>query len=613
MGDLTGICELRGFRPEGKGCSKIDGLRHCAKRSTFRTGRYRDCVTGDFETLTEVVLANQTAAIFVSQVAFGTSPIGNDATGDGSAANPYLTLTKAMTVAVDGSVILLNGDPANPAVYAAPTIWTITKGIAIDSIVPFGATLTALTTTSRVVLINAPGKTITFGSITIDCQNLNTIGIEFSTAPVVLQTLNLNATRIVGYTIYGCSTAAANAYVQLNAINVAMASGPASCRGSIYLPLIVAGGVFIQGGSYTTTNDNNVVSAGMLTLHAVATGVSCTIRNAAINLNSIASLVAGVEAGIDLENVANAYIGYNSITMNVPGTSCKAISIAPTIVAGTPAASLNSGGFMIEGNTITGNSTGGYLIVIGYDGVGIATTGAVNANGLLNGGTIRHNSLFGSVAAATGAIHHVLNTCYANTKVYANRLTQGGVGLGDKEGSGIYFGNIVDGMTVGELIAKGSSGAKFIHNTVILRSVNNGAIYVETNPRDGQSSQVCLNVTMLGNNIYSTIAGPTLVQVDPLNITGLVLGYNNYYGPLAFTGNPWRYNGGSYANLEAYKTASGENTAAGYDPQFVNFAAGNVNLPQSSPLRFRVPGSLDAPTDYLDTPFSNPGTVGAYQ
>lgn len=53
MGDLSSICEFRGRAAEGKGCTLVNGLRHCAKRSSFRTGSQRDCTTGNVDTFAE--------------------------------------------------------------------------------------------------------------------------------------------------------------------------------------------------------------------------------------------------------------------------------------------------------------------------------------------------------------------------------------------------------------------------------------------------------------------------------------------------------------------------------------------------------------------------------
>lgn len=62
MGDLDRLCELRGYALEGRGCTQVAGLRYCAKRSSPRHGRARDCTTINIETVVEPVISGGTPA-----------------------------------------------------------------------------------------------------------------------------------------------------------------------------------------------------------------------------------------------------------------------------------------------------------------------------------------------------------------------------------------------------------------------------------------------------------------------------------------------------------------------------------------------------------------------
>ncbi len=146
-------------------------------------------------------------ALVVSAAAFGLLAAGNDTTGNGTASAPYATLAKALTVVADGGQIVLNGNPASPSIYAAATFYNITKGMKIDAVYPYGATLQATGAQTRVLNINpTAGQTIRTGKITIDANNMTLAGCVLLNDQATPYSYISQMTKFINWTSQGVAS-----------------------------------------------------------------------------------------------------------------------------------------------------------------------------------------------------------------------------------------------------------------------------------------------------------------------------------------------------------------------------------------------------------------------
>ena len=234
----------------------------------------------------------------------------------------------------------------------------------------------------------------------------------------------------------------------------------------------------------------------------------------------------------------------------------------------------NAGMLLAEGNTIygeiAGNSGGGALNVEGY------------AEALNN--TV-YNSNIGITVSGPGSL--------AEGNVVYNDTIGAGVGI-EVEGSGTALGNTVYGSTYG-ILDDGPSN--FIENNTLygnttgiqIGQYTNSANHLVVNNTIVQSGGVALNLysssatnTTFEDNILSLsdnaigIVAPQSAQV------GFITDYNLYDLHSGATVATW--SGQSIATLTGFKTevAQEENGIAA-DPQFVNAAADNFNVQNTSP------------------------------
>ncbi len=80
--------------------------------------------------------------IHVSSLDSGGIPAGNDSTGNGTQAEPYLTLAAGYATVAAGDRVLLNGDPASPASYVTSGETVLDRDVTVKAVNHLGAILT---------------------------------------------------------------------------------------------------------------------------------------------------------------------------------------------------------------------------------------------------------------------------------------------------------------------------------------------------------------------------------------------------------------------------------------------------------------------------------------
>lgn len=544
--------------------------------------------------------------IYVSSVNANGIPVGDDTAGDGSRENPYLTIDKGYTVATAGKVVLLNGTAAAPADYRAAGIINSTKAITFDAVVPYGAKISATTTTSRVILWNlSGGATGALGKVIVDGRRLNTVCLELSSSPTVAQKIVCNGTKFVDFLNYGTSSSAGADVRGKVTLNGCIWTNSGTCRAANYHPRLVEGGFAMNGGTITLDKLTNAVVGSVALVNAAAVGVTCSIVGVTATLTTDATFVGAYAVGIWITNVDRAKVSGNTVSITRADGPAKLLILQPT----ADALALQTGTFLIEANDFYVDSTGGGIIWCGYDGTG-AGAELTYADGKMDGGAIRRNLVHASDAAKAGAIHAIFNSCLANTVVERNRITNAGIGAVDKGGDGaIWRANIIEKCASSYILAKGTFNAKFLHNTIIFDTANNGGgMDIQANPTSGSNS---FNIVYRGNLFVNKgTNSPNMVNVEADQVYWGA--FNDYWvtdGNMAHA--DFFVDGAYLADFAAYKAAK-ETTAYSLDPSFVDLAAGDYSLAPASAVKGLDPYDPQVLIDYAGAAFASPSAIGAF-
>ncbi len=538
-------------------------------------------------------------AIVVSGSAFGLLPTGNDTTGSGTAAAPYATLTKALSVAPEGAQIILNGSPSSPTIYAAPTFFSITKGVRIDALYPYGATLQGTGAQTRVLnLAPTSGQTITLGKVTIDATN--TIGsCVLISDQATTFTVNANGTKFVNWTTQCFAATASATATKVNATLNGCSFAGDNTRSAVYFKALSAGSVSLSACDINITNQNTS-GHGAVIVWANATGCSCSVTSSAINIGVNGTVSTSTVYGAQIFNIPNAQVTSNLFTGSGVA-STKPMELIQ--VCANSAAPLDSSGAYVARNAIAHNANGGMCIEIGEDNQDSGSRGFVN------GAVVEFNSITCNALSAAGVTHGLFNSEGANSIVRYNIVRNAGISLADKEGSGArFYGNISIDASNSHIRLKGSVNAKYTHNTIIERSTaTTWPILISNNATNGH---VGSGSVVTGNICYVQVASGRYASVS--SAEGVALSANDYFATVSLVTNPWQIDATGYGNLTAWR-AAGEATAISADPQFINAANDNYDIGHGATALDIVPADAGIQLDYLSRPFASPATAGAYQ
>lgn len=534
--------------------------------------------------------------IVVSASSFGGIPTGNDTSGTGTISSPYATLAKALTVVAEGGSIVLNGNPSNPSIYQAATFYSITKGISIDSVYPYGATLRGTGAQTRVVnLAPTAGQTITLGKIAIDATN--SIGSCVLVGDVATAfTVNATGTKFTNWTTQGFAGAASATATKVKATLDSCQFVADNTRSALYFIGMIEGYVNLRNSTLTITNQNLSGHGGMF-VRAKASGVQMSSVGNTFNI-SLDSGTSGTTFGVQASNIVGANISNNSFTVTGPsnGRSVEVVQIVAT-----SAAPLDTTAATVKYNVINHNANGGMCIEIGEDNQDSGS------RSYQNGAVVEGNTLFCNSVSQAGVTHGLFNGSGANTIFKTNFVKMAGIGIGDKEGSGaIYYSNVFVDCGNSYLRVKGANSGKYIHNTFIKTSNGPGTlILVSNNQTNGHSGTGNL---VTGNIFYSTV---NTTMLNDAGTEGITYGYNDYYSTAGLATNPWAVGATNYATLSAWQAI--ESSAIAVNPTFINAANDNYDITTSTTGLNIVPADAAILTDFLGRNYASPATVGAYQ
>ncbi len=547
--------------------------------------------------------------LYVSGCSANGIPVGNDSTGDGSASTPYLTIDKGVSSATAvRNRLFVNGDPASVCDYRAATFTTLAKNIILDSVVAYGASISATTTTGRVILINpAAGTSVYIGKIICDGRGLNPRCIENSASPASPYYVTLNGTELTGFTNYGSWDTQTTNHVNITYNNIVCLG--AVTRSCIYHPSIASDGVVIVNGGTLTVTGSNLSSLGAAVhINGVQAGAQASVTGITANITMDASFSGTTATGVRMQNIRGMTLATSTVSIDCSAAvkQCFAVVVAPT----DDVNALDTGNFLVDTNVVSvvansGGSAAG--IWNGWDG----STLTSGCYGKLNGGTIRGNTVTGDTAAQTASMHGIVVSCGANTQVYRNLVHHVALAGGKNSNGSYWYDNVFYDMSLHSFQCKGGQSDTVIHNTFYLVSGNTTADGMNATA-SSETGLACLGLVSTGNIFATDQASPIFTRFDAGSTA--TLSYDDYYSTNAATSASWRWNGVNQGSLAAWKTASGESTAIAVNPQFVNAGAGNFDVGHTATGLDVVPYTLTVPSDYLGRAFANPlSTAGAYQ
>lgn len=448
------------------------------------------------------------ASIYVSSVSYGGIGIGNDSTGLGTDAAPYLTFDVGVIATPGGGTLLFNGDSASPPTYNCTT--SVTKAITFKAINALGAKL-AGTGTSRAFLI-APtsGQTVAFENAIVDAT-ANTSGpaaraVQISSVSTAFRFDMRGCTVKDWNALEGVTAPSASAKVFADFSNCTFTC--TNARGAIVFLNQDAGAVVVDGCTATVTG--NTTGYGAVFAAATATGVVSSITN-------------------------------TNVTMTVGGSASGTGRIYATRIQNIANGLIDGGTHQVIGTGTSDGTKRGY-------GVGIGTNEAGDATELsIDGGIVRnlsvHCTTYGGIAAYIGGDN--------NDPTKATNLLMEDVTItGDAQfiaggGHGAFMTNTTDSIlrrvnssgNALNLVDKGSTGGTIEYCTaadattsaILLESSTNCTVRNNTVTLNSSSNPIGIhfyqNVSPLGpvtsgavveNNTFtcSGATGAVFVMVD---------------------------------------------------------------------------------------------------
>lgn len=493
--------------------------------------------------------------LYVSSVNFGGIPVGNDTTGDGSAAAPFLTLDKAQQAVVTGGTILANGDPNSPTTYnltgsLVPKVYTFT------SVQPYGATLAGGASTTEAflaVLDSAP----TFQDVWIN-PSQNTGGAAaacatipsnaFSASRMSMTFVRVKFTGWTGNCINGGGTTRA-----LITVTDSIFTGD-QVNGAISLAGVATGSVIsVSGGSCTITREKSALSGCVFLTGATGATPTVSVSNFGGTMTLDPALVdSGNYCFIRFNNIPNGTVSGGTMTIQgTPGTTTG----CGVWMSHTSANTMT--GSSISNVTINNFTRGGYGCKFGNEGYDAAASDATVS--------MTNCNVVGNATSAAGALHGQFfgYNVTASTST-GGTLTTTGIALVNKGGTGNRFtGQTISGWgNSAAIYCKGTASCQMDHITATQMAAFGSNSGILVGPDDATGGAATLS--QVHDNTIVNSGGSAFIFSTLTTGSSFDTGYpaNNTYTQQSGTtdANPFQMAGSNFASCPLYK-AGYETTA----------------------------------------------------
>lgn len=478
---------------------------------------------------------------YVSNEAINGYTVGNDTTGNGSAALPYLTIAKAITAAANtGDTIYVNG-----TTYIVNSV-TVSKAVNLQPTVALGTTIKTNNVTRCLHITHALGGTNTVGAFYIDCDNVAQIGVQL-TAGVGTYSLVMSGTRIINAKNYGIGSLSGALLANVSISNdCRITSANTAFVAGITLTLINAGAVVIAGTvaapglTITATGIDSTTSTPVVVYATAATGVSLSISGLVISATMSATVATRTIYGILTKNIPSIYLGKSSITISTAIANHRVEGLQIT----NSSATYNSNSPVIEDVTmaLTSGNTGHAMLIGEEEPDGILDNRTNNA-------IIRRCTITGSTSAAVAGYHGIVLGNNTGGTVYSCTVSKVKIGMLAKHNTGsIWYWNTTSLIpNGGQHMRSKAATANFRLNTAIVSAGYDG-IFISNTENDA--------ATVFSNSIFQKNrmlnAGNVAVQALNNPTGNTIRMYANSYqgGSLSFI-----YRATTYASWQAFRDA----------------------------------------------------------
>lgn len=352
--------------------------------------------------------------VVVSSVSANGIPIGNDTTGLGTAASPFLTGAQAAKCIASTATVQFNGTAGSPPTYTWPN--TITTNLTLKSAVAGSkaAVLTGTNTTAALLIAPASGQTVALQDLIVD-PSLATGGAAASVLQLATQatlyTVTASNCALQNWTTDGITTTATagnKVNLTLDATTSMIADG---VKSAVRLLGHTAGAVSING-TVTITNQSQPYWPVIYAL-ADAAGPTAAL-NCTMNVGVDSSLAgANSHFGAVLSNYQAATInGSYTMTTAAASRQCYVVGLAVGDIAGGGYPALAIDNSVLSGTVVHNAPAGGLGAFLNPDSYPIDATKA-------------NNVIIDSMTATGNGSAHGLFACQCTDPIIRNSTSTG--------------------------------------------------------------------------------------------------------------------------------------------------------------------------------------------
>jgi hypothetical protein len=535
---------------------------------------------------------------------FAVGSDSNSAAQAQSKATPWATISKAVSTAANGDIIVINdGTYSGTELGATNFVSLAAKLLNFFAFRSGNVTISssAGAVTGLIRINNVPATSgVTFYGLIFDGASLST--------PVFCDNASANTPTI---TFTNCTWQNplnfANSFTATKAVltyNNAQFAG--TNRAFISWQTMAATSALTFNGGNISQSSRTTANDGLINVKATASGTSLTING----LTGSGTINSGVASGvfdiIRCFDVSTVQITNSNLSLlGHPGTAIGAV------IRATPDTTIAMA-VTVAGNTINNESTGGYGILVGADATGAGNNQANNC-------VIEGNIVTATRAnqQATTPVHGIIVGWSQGGTIRRNKVSGCGHGIISKANTtttAYVYSNIIVDSEFEHLYAKGSADVIFSNNTLYATSATTANTIAMARLAVGDDGSTgSSSVTVENNILYAANAAALKVFELTDSFSSGTYNNNNYFlASGALPANCFSYQGTTYSTVAAWAAAQ-EATAISGDPVLVDPANGNFNLGTGSAAKWAGVAVANVTVDYNGTAWHSPPSVGALE
>lgn len=475
---------------------------------------------------------------YASTQASNNLPVGDDTIGAGTSVSPYLTLSKALQVAVAGDVVISNGNhTADASLAQGFGFFNIATGITVQATVPGIFTLRSAAGVARTVNINSNTGSVVFDGFIVDSENGSKYALDISASNASTVSLLNSEFKNPGRDI----TVRDNHPTTKLVVKNCKVNGAATTAG-----LCVA-----QGGAGKRVEIDRLTGivtgitaskGGAIVLTSTATGSTARITHC--DGLSAVSNNAGSACGV-IHSVGFVMLAEENKNMILSEGIANSSS---GIILVDPVLGVTANGGLLIGNSGFNLCSGGYLQRVGTDG-------GSSADNLTNFWESEGNEYTANPNATT--LHGIMFGSCLGGRSNNDLVRFAGISFLSKlQTTGAVFSRMRAEYPVGGnsiCYSKGSVGVQYLSLRARLRSGISTYIYRIDDDTPGTGTHSTGAICKAGNILSTDVAG--LSQAVLVGVSCTATFENNNWSFVSVSGTPWSYSGTGYSTFAAWITA----------------------------------------------------------